>query len=215
MSILSSATKKVAKDPTSALNPATMVTGLGGDIYKGLTGYDELQSAQKAQQRAQMEAIAAQEDMYTRGLAQMQPYQEYGARALPGLQASLQPGSQLGGMRQALGQQALPQTLGAAGFDPKVIDDIMGRYSAAIGAQESTARVNRAQDLMNLGMGSAVQGAGMAGQQGRGLAQSYLQGAQMQGQMAAEQALARRNMMMGGLYGAYRGAQNYLGGAYE
>jgi hypothetical protein len=218
--MLSSAVKKAAKDPvktaTLGLGPTSSVNlNLAGDAYKGLTGYDELQAAQKAQGKAQRQAIAAQEDMYMRGLEAMAPYRAYGQAALPGLIGSLQPGSELGTMRSRLGQQYAPQALASKGFDPAVIDELMGKYNAAMGVQEETARMNRAQDIMNLGMGSAVQGAGMAGQQGRGLAQSYLQGAQMQGQMAQQQALARRNAMMGLMYGGYRGLMDYAGGAYE
>jgi hypothetical protein len=184
------------------------------DILGGQQASDRLKAAQSFQQQAQQQVIQAQEAMYGRGLEAMAPYREYGMRALPGLQASLQPGSQLGTMRSRLGQQYMPQALAKTGFNPAVIDELMGKYQAAIGAEESTARTARARDLMNLGMGGAGQAVGMAGQQGRGLAQTYLQGAQMQGQQAINQALARRQQGMGAMYGGYRGLMDYLGGAY-
>jgi hypothetical protein len=178
----------------------------------GLTGAGNLEAAQQQQQAAQMRAIGAQEKMRQEAMAQMAPYREYGARALPQLTASLQPGSQLGTMRSTLGQQALQSQAGM--FDPRILDEIMGQYQGSVGAQESTARTMRARDIMNLGMGSAVQGAGMAGQTGRGLADMYLQGAAQQGQMAAQQAAARQQGTYGAMYGGWRGLQNYLGGAY-
>jgi hypothetical protein len=184
------------------------------DIFSGRTATRDLEAAQAAQAAAQQAAIRSQEEMYGRGLEAMAPYREYGMRALPGLQASLQPGSQLGTMRSTIGQQVAPQALAQRGFNPAMIDELMGQYQAAIGAEEATAQTARARDLMNLGMGGAGQAAGMAGQQGRSLADIYLQGAQMQGQQAINQALARRQQGMGVMYGGMRGLQNYLGGAY-
>lgn len=198
---------------TGTINLRTLIDP--ADILGGQAASDRLKAAEEMQRQATLNAIQSQENMYKQGLAQMSPYREYGMRALEPLQASLQPGSQLGTMRSQLGQQYMPQALASKGFSPAVINELMGQYQKAIGAQESTAMGNRAQDLMNLGMGSAQLGAGMAGQQGGSLADLYLQGAQMQGQQAVNQALARRQQGMGAMYGGYRGLMNYLGGAYN
>lgn len=185
-----------------------------GDLLGGQAASDKLKAAQNLQQLASMQAVREQERQYREGIAQMDPYRQYGMRALAPLQESLQPGSQLGTMRSNLGQQYMPQALAGTGFNPAVIDELMGRYQASIGAQEETSRMNRAGDMMRLGMGGAQTGAGLAGQQGGSLADIYLQGAQMQGQQAVNQSLARRQQGMGAMYGGYRGLMNYLGGAY-
>jgi hypothetical protein len=184
------------------------------DILGGQAASEGLKQAGNLQQWAQQQAIAEQERQYRAGLGYMAPYREYGMRALPRLQESLAPGSQLGTMRSQLGAQVAPQALAGQGFNPAMIDELMSKYQADIGAQEATAQTARARDLMNLGMGGAGMAAGMAGQYGRGLADIYMQGAQMQGQQAVNQALARRQQGMGAMYGGYRGLMDYLGGAY-
>jgi len=199
-------------NPSGTLNLGTVIDPL--DLFSGRGAKQEMQAAQQAQLAAQQEAVASQERMFERGLEYMAPYREYGQRALPQLTGSLQPGSQLGTMRSQLGQQYMPQALGATGFDQSVIDELMGKYQSAIAPQEETARMNRARDVMNLGMGAGVQASGMAGQQGRSLSDIYLQGAQQQGQLSVDKALARRQQGMGVAYGGYRTLQNYLGGAY-
>jgi hypothetical protein len=184
------------------------------DLFSGRGAKRQLEDAQRLQQQAQMASIAEQQRQFQRGAEMMRPYREYGMRALPALTGSLQPGSRLGTMRAQLGAQYMPQALAGTGFGQDVIDELMGKYQTAMGVQESTARTRRAQDIMNLGMGAAVQGAGMAGQQGRSLADIYLQGAQQRGQFATQEALARRQQGMGAMYGGYRTLQDYLGGAY-
>jgi hypothetical protein len=168
--------------------------------------------AQDLENLALLGATKAQQRMYKKSLGMTAPYRELGERSLAELTGSLQPGSKLGTMRSQLGAQQMPKALSK--FDPAVIDELMGRYNTAIGVQEDTARVNRARDLMSLGMGQAAQGVGMAGQQGQGLSGLYLQGAQQQGMLARQEAAARREGQMGALYGGSRMLGNYLGGAY-
>jgi hypothetical protein len=210
MGLLDFVTESLPGQKAGTLNLRTLYDP--ADVMGGQAASERLKGAGNLQQQAQQQAIAEQESQYRRGLGYMAPYRDYGMRALPRLQASLAPGSQLGTMRSQLGAQAAPQAL--AKFDPAVIDELMGKYQADIGAQEATAQTARARDLMNLGMGGAGMAAGMAGQQGRSLADIYMQGAQMQGQQAVNQALARRQQGMGMMYGGMRGLQNYLGGAY-
>ena len=168
-----------------------------GDLMGGQAASEELNAATRAQQQAQRDAIAQQENMYRMQMAMGEGYRQIGYGALPQLRESLGQESQLGQFRSKAAQQFMAQRLGNLGFGARASESLGQRGVASAQAGEERARQGRIRDVVALGSGQTAQGMGMAGRQGAGMAQTYLQGARQQGELMAEKSQARQAQMAG------------------
>jgi hypothetical protein len=181
------------------------------DILGGQAASDAAKAAERSMLTAELNAIRAQERMRKESLALGEPYRKMGYAALPGLVESLQPGSKLGTMRSRMAKDFIGKRLGKFGFSPEVGRAGESRAMRRILPTEEASRYGRAEDLMRLGAGMTAEGAGYAGQAGRGLADIYLRGAAQQSQYLGQEQAARREMTRAGMIGARRGLGEYMG----
>jgi hypothetical protein len=198
----------VVVDPISEELNRTVGGRSWDEILSG--GGTDLSDAQARQLQAQQNAIAAQEEMYRRGLEIGEPYRQLGYDVLPAMRESLGPDSDIGTFRSKAAQQFIAQRLGQHGFNPRAAGSIGNRAVRSAQAGEDVARRGRIRDIMNLGMGQAATGMGMTGRQGPGMAQQYLHSANLISQQQAERAAARQAGQAGAVYGLTRGTQDII-----
>jgi len=167
------------------------------DVMGGQAASDALKAGEQAQYQGMLGSIAQQEEMYRRQMAMGEGYRQIGYDALPQLRESLGQESQLGQFRSRAAQQFMAQRLGNLGFGARASESLGQRGVASAQAGEARARQGRIRDVVALGSGQTAQGMGMAGRQGVGMAQTYLQGARQQGELMAQRSEAKQAQMAG------------------
>ena len=181
------------------------------DVMGGQAASDDLRDAGQAQAAGTQAAIDQQMDMYRQQAEMGAPYRQIGYDVLPQMRAGLAPDSAIGNFRSNAARQFMAQRLGNLGFNERASASLGQRGVASAQAGEAQARQGRIRDMVTLGSGQTAQGMGMAGRQGAGQAQMYLQGAQQQGQIMADRSTARQAQMAGLTYGAGQFFNNRVG----
>ena len=190
-----------------------------GDVIGGITGSNK---AAKAQERAADKSIAVTEKQFGQMVDLLNPYNQLGMSAIPGLMQSMQPfdadqaaADYLNSGRYAMSEEALNRSLAtqseAAGVGGSAMANAMANalpnlINQDVGIQygQNMDRLNQAMNMVNLGQNSAA----MTGNAGMNMASNVSQQygnigqAQAMGAMAPFQSIMAMANTGAKMYGA-------------